>query len=951
MKSENTAYERWRTSLWSVLAMAGFLLVVFLLRTFHPEGAGFERKGLALVTYHLCRLALVFYLVALNYGVGYRAFEILRISPIATFGSARKAFILCFFFGATLYGALFTALGLAGLINLTTALVCTVPILFLSIRPVAELANGVGMEFADASVMDPYAGKYTVRLVALVVVGAALLFLTTDVVFVAVYDPNIWEHYLHYYRAVLHTGSTLPGEVWHHFYASKAAGLILLTDVLGDYFGAQIVSACFVIAATIVIVDILFAYCESASWVLFGAAVFLLFMCGDAVSGAMFKHHVVLLGYASFALWGAVQLQEPSKAQRKPLMIALVGAMFYLGFYLPVTGVLFPAAFLFAGIANLIFRDRQNIYPLLTVALAVMAGAVLVFGVNWILTGLPELTPIRLIWSFADHAKAEKTFGLGGIQFFLRNNNDVNAEYDGSLHLIWHVLRYPVPVAALAATLIGGIFVLVHDLVFRPVHRSLKLLAYLVAFVLPLSAFAQVMQSTNVTQRMGLFSIVFTTMAVVVIWKRLVDLCPGLTLCAYELVTSLRLGPKDVVAFNPEASPISMGRFHPVWIRVVAFQSRMLSFFTWRRFFGPAISLVVGAGLAAFEFSHSTDNLLGYRFAIAQFASGRMSMKDTFSKIEESEFNAPFTGITVKEMLAYRKTAVRDHERILRLTYDGGFAYSLPGDGIVSEPTYALVDDPAKTYAASPNDVEQYLRNRNIAHFTINLKRPLFSTFAFTSLFDPSEMPKHFRVSYEDDDKFILTWREDNSPDATIPDYLLNRLDLKRAAVLSYPFTDHFAGRVIDGCLPLPDCRRGDTLDVELAPAGVGQIDSIIAYQKAHGDVLANLDDVLEGMLSRLSMNSSREMLVEIWGPARHWLAQLPVRAFLKVRREPREGYSVTHFIPERELKMRMLEIFRDELRKEYLAELGPDFAALAESWDERVPYGKDYPSWAKSPE
>lgn len=914
MKSEDTAYGKWCANLLSVLALVVFLSIVFLLRTFHPEGAGFEQKGLALVIYHLCRLALVFYLVALNYGAGYRAFQILRISPVAILESARKTFILCFFFGATLYGALFTVLGLAGLINLTTALVCTIPILLLSIRPVVALTSGIRKEFADASVIDPYAGPFTVRSLALTVAAAALLFFAIGVVFIAVYDPNIWEHYLHYYRAVLHAGSTLPGEVWHHFYASKAAGLILLADVLGDYFGAQLVSACFVIAATIVIVDVLFDYCESASWTLLGAAIFLLFMCGETPSGAMFKHHVVLLGYASFALWGAVQLRDVSNVQLRPLMIALVGAMIYLGFYLPVTAVLFPVALLFIGLANLAFRDRPSFYPLLTLALAVVAGAVLVFGVNWVLTGLPELTPIRLIWSFADHAKAERTFGLGGIQFFLRNNNDVNPKYDGSLQLVWHTLRYPIPTIALALTLIGGILVLVHDLARRPVHRSTKLLAYLAAFVLPLGAFAQIIQSANVTQRMGLFSIVFTTMAIVVIWKRLVDFCPSLALRAYNSIASLHPGPK-------------------------------------RRLFDPAISLVLGAGLMAFAFSLSMDNLLGYRSAIVQFVSGRTSMKDAFSKIEESEFNAPLTGITVNDMLAYRKTMVMDRERILRLTYDGGFAYSLPGDGIISEPTYALVEDPAKIYAASPDDVEQYLRKRHIAHFTIDLQRPLFSTFAFTSLFDPSEMPKHFRVSYENDDKFILTWRRDDLSGPGIPGYLLNRLDLKRAAILSYPFTDHFAARVVDGCVPLPDCRRSDEFDVELAPASVGEIDGIVAYQKAHDDLLANLDDAFEGMLSRLSMNSSREMLVDMWGPARRWAAQLPIRAFLEVRPDGQEGFRVTHFVPERELKMRILEVFRNEIRKEYVASLGPDLAELATICDERVPFGKNYPSWARCSE
>ena len=212
-----------------------------MLRTFHPEAAGFERKGPILIIYQLCRLAMIFFIAILSYVAGYRAFEIVGILPPRIFGSPRKTFILCAFFGASLYGVLFTVLGLLGLINLINALACTVPILILSFRPVAELVAGItGGGLLRTDVADTYAGPITVRVIALFAIGAVLLFLMADVLFIPVFDPNIWEHYLHYYRAVLNSGSTQPNEVWHHFYASKAAGLIILADVLGDFFGVRL---------------------------------------------------------------------------------------------------------------------------------------------------------------------------------------------------------------------------------------------------------------------------------------------------------------------------------------------------------------------------------------------------------------------------------------------------------------------------------------------------------------------------------------------------------------------------------------------------------------------------------------------------------------------------------------------------------------------------------------
>jgi hypothetical protein len=97
-------------------------------------------------------------------------------------------------------------------------------------------------------------------------------------------------------------------------------------------------------------------------------------------------------------------------------------------------------------------------------------------------------------------------------------------------------------------------------------------------------------------------------------------------------------------------------------------------------------------------------------------------------------------------MLEFHKT-VADPGRILSLVYDPGYAYLLPAGGIVSEPTYGLIRNRAEIFAKAADDVARYLRERNISHFAINLRRPLFSTIAFTALFDAGEMRTHFSVA------------------------------------------------------------------------------------------------------------------------------------------------------------------------------------------------------------
>lgn len=854
-----------------VLLVVLFVSTVAFLREFKPDAAGFEQKGPLLLLYHVSRLGLAFYITILCFSAGYRALELFRVSPQGLFNSARKTFILCFFFGGSLYGIAFTVLGLAGLIRLETGLAFTVPVLLLSYRPLRALLN----EFLEAEARHPFgdthASPFFARLVILVAVGTALVFLLTRVVFVAVYDPNIWEHYLHYYRAVLASGSTQPNEVWHHFYASKGAGLFFLANVLSDFFGAQVVSACFVAVAGLIILDLLLEYCGSTIWAFFGVALFLAFLSGDVSDGAMFKHHLVLLGYVSFVLWGSVRLQEATARQFRPLMVVFVVSLIYLGFHLPVTAVIFPLAFLLLALANVMLHAKTRVYSFLTLACAVSAGAALDFVTNWVLTGLIEVTPMRWFWVIADHVKAEKVFGTGGIEFFLAMNNDLSAQYDWSFNRAWKILRYPVPrdsvgVAVALLTLLGILVLVVQHRTRKPVSNSLKLLAYLTAFVLPLSAFAQAVQTVAV-DRMALYSIVFTTLAGVVVWKMLVDTC------------------------------------------VVS------------RFWHMATLVIVVCGMAA-TFVQATRSIGGQGPIIYQYAKGAMSLRDAFQTME-SKFHKSTTGMSVAAMSEFRKT-IRPGERILRLAYDAGFSYALPGEGIVSEPTYSLIRNPRKMLTERSDEVADYVRERNIRYFTLNLQSRLFSTIAFTSLFDAREMPEYFSIAYEDGDFFILTWRR-SGQGKSLPDYLLTLVELKRTGVLHYPFTHRFAGLVI----------RGDQL-----------VDSVAGFEKARDAFREDLDKAYSAeVLPLVSLRSSKTLLRHILDAGKREVDSADAAELLEARGAISGHVRIAEKVSERELKARLARLFVDAIYKEYIAELGSELASLSRRCDERVPFAMNYPA------
>lgn len=878
-----------------------FVSCVICARAFKPDASGFEQQGSSLLLYHLSRLGLVFFVTILCYTAGYRALELLRIDPSGLFDSARRTFILCFFFGASLYGIVFTVLGLAGLIGIWTGLVSTIPVLLICRHPFTVLAGKFLASEANLPASDTNASRPIVWFVIMLASAAALAFLLTRVVYIAVFDPNIWEHYSHYYRAILASGSTQPNEIWHHFYASKGAGLIFLTSVLSDFLGAQIASACFALAAGIVVVDLLLEYCESASWAFFGAMLYFAFLYGGVTDGATFKHHLVILGYASFALWGVVLLQQAAVGQVRALMIAMLGSLCYVGFYFPVMAVILPAAFALVALANLAFRVRTHALALFALACSLLVGSGLAFATNWMLTGLIEVTPMRWLWPIADQTKAEGVFGIGGIEFFLRMNNDLRAEYDWSLRRTWGVLRYPLSEEVVYWGLLGLFIVLAVKRTRAAAASAAKFLAYLVAFVLPLSIFAQAVQTLAV-DRLALYSIVLMTLATVVILKKLVDSCVG---------PEIWRAPGEVVASEEHRS--HAGTRTKVW-HVASVAIMVLGM----------ISAITQAWKAMPK---------QQRPIIYQFVTGAISLKDAFQLVESKAYKAE-VGMSVAAMSAFRKTHPGEG-RILRLSYEGGFAYALPGKGMVSEPTYSLIRNPAEILSARPDAVARYLRERNIRYFSLNLKGRLFSTIAFSSLFDVHELPKYFNVAHEDGDVFMLSWRE-NIDSRPLPDYLLTMLEFKRTAVLHYPFTERFAAR--------------------LAAPGNDLISDLAGFERIRSEFEQELAKAFATeMLPLVSMKSSKTFLNDILNVAKESLAGANPEmvgiavtpASLRRTLDAAQGRSWVTMVEKvrtRDVQAHLLTIVRDAIREKYRMELGGRIAGLFEGCDERIPFAIEYP-------
>jgi len=255
----------------------------------------------------------------------------------------------------------------------------------------------------------------------------------------------------------------------------------------------------------------------------------------------------------------------------------------------------------------------------------------------------------------------------------------------------------------------------------------------------------------------------------------------------------------------------------------------------------------------------------------------------------------------------------------------------------MSEPSYSLVRNRRELFTAKPQQVMDYLRARKIKYFCLNLETRLFSTFAFTTLFDTHELARYFSVAYEDGDLFILTWRR-TSDAKPLPDRMLSILELKRSGVLHFPFTERFMKLLTHGEVSVPRSEEDDQL-----------VHSLSDFETVREVFEDDLDRVFRSeLLPVVPTRASRILLLRILNATKTALQTADLNEVSGVQREKSDNVRLFENLSRRDLKAHLVRFSREVLSKEYQAEVGPALARLSQRCDERVSFAASYPMWAK---
>ena len=716
------------------LSIGIFLVTVVVLKSIDVSWVHYRDTGLTVIVYTAGRLILVFYLFTLCLASGALALR----RPLRNLSDI----IYSFFLGGTLYAIVFTVAGFLGLLKLWVALVLTVPVLYFVPPLIGSMArSGVEKIKKTASAWDSLQwGTHFMLGWFLVLAGGFLLF--SNGLYPGPTQNDEWEHYLHYFRKVLETGSVGPNEIWYHFYVSKAAGLVFMSGLFSDFFSEQLVSVCFAVITCLIVFDLLRLLIKESFWAMAGALIYI-----ALYDGSFLRHHVALAGYIAFFAWASIRFLENPEAHRRAFKTVLPVSAFYIGFYIPPAAGLIVLFFGFLAFAVLgVKKIRRHFPSLFMMSLTTGLGILAVLWVNYSYTGLAEMVPMRAFWKMADLKKFEALFGTVGADFFLEEQSSVGSTGPQSqglplyLRYDWFEKTFRVvffQFSHLRILLILLAVFLVWKLLHKDRFRGLgRHIPWLLAFGAIFMAGILMSQMAYIasTYRLFAFIIFFSTVTWMVVVKKVTD------------------------AFAAE----------PV-----------------KRYLSAALCLILSVSAMA-QTAQATGTTRAK--SIASYMVGRLSFEGVTAEAD-THFSIPAS----LKLFTQLRDKIGPTTRVLCLSYVPSPGYLIPGVGIVSEPSYSFGSHHREILEGTPERAREILQKLNINYFIVT-RRSVYlpSTLILSKLFQAKNMGKMFQVVSTDNDNYVLTWRDPKNTEP-LSVALTQTMELRQERSLYYPFTNSFS--------------------------------------------------------------------------------------------------------------------------------------------------------------
>ena len=376
--------------------MGGYAALLAWFKLVDVYHAHFASRGLIVVTYNVFRVLFIFYLFWIVYAAG--AWALRRLSKFSEL-QAIERLVLGFFAGAGLWHIALLALGYLNLYTVPVAIAVTVPAVAFT-YPDARDALSECRRRIPPWRSAPWQ-KY-LAVAAIAFVGGLLLLIK------GLYPGgghDYYTHYFSYYQEVIQQGGIWPNKVWYHYYYSKGCGLFFLGMLLTDALAPQLVTFCFMAAATAALYLIVDDVAPRTNWPTAGVLLFIGTYLFTPGWGEFEKDHELKTALILGIIW---TLRRALGATRQAAanyifacgsaVVAVVIVNTQFGLYLGTV---------FAFVAAALFWSGEHRNAGICAALATWAGIVVMGTIllNYITAGLPIDQGISWTWPFADVEK------------------------------------------------------------------------------------------------------------------------------------------------------------------------------------------------------------------------------------------------------------------------------------------------------------------------------------------------------------------------------------------------------------------------------------------------------------------------------------------------------------------------------------------------------------------
>ncbi len=773
----------------------GLLCFFFQVDVYHQyyDGTG---SNLLYIGYNLARVCFAGYLAWMLYFAGRQVLALLHRQG-ADEDCRLDRFIKCFVVGAASVTVLLFVVGYLNLYYRWTAAGLALALLI----PSHDAFQKVVIQLR-AAILEKYQTTSLCQRAGYALPGCS--FLVISIILLAakgIYPSgygDYFNHYFPYYMHVLDSHGLQPNDVWYQYYYSKGAGLTFFTILLTDYEGPPLVTYLFVLVSALSLYSILRTVLRvpfvplTAATIYLAAFIFtpsgihlasqLAFLddrfltspdlrgfLSSACWGYFQKQHVITAAMLILVFWTTWKFETVNSDLRRSWLTATALGTVGLIVMAPTSCSLLLPFFSVMLLVAMLRRKGKSATGFLALNGVTGATLALIVAANYLLTGMFEMTPIRVWWKLADQQRVSNWLSPYEMLALLEGS-DANLGswrfpylYGLDIPMFWNVLM----------RLHVFRFWFVHKFVFFAVCTGVAaLLLFRVrrtgtiqTLLIPVSVFAvsALTISLIVSQPISLFRsydffIYFVVLAGALLWVSLIE---GL------VYSSMAVPLANFAARIMQAQPLNL-------LTAIGRNARSSPSTTIPASgLGTLLCFILCSTVSALAVIHTLEMTPRYLQADwVDFATGRMSIAQAYAKQDGLDSGL----VAVAQVVGPRQRV---------WNFNSHLTCVFPDFWLETMISFRLGNRWHEIMFSPPEHAKSILQSQQRNYFFVNLDEPLNDFFPCSPLFHPDHIQDHLALAWSDSSsKCLLTWPGKN----TIPlsDAFVRRYRAKVNETLSW---------------------------------------------------------------------------------------------------------------------------------------------------------------------